>query len=115
MRMFTRSRIAAIAVFAAASATFGGAAFAVANDLSVNVSDVLDDVSVSALSDLANDVHALSCDQTNVIANDGEANRQENEQTNRCVVNVVKVTDVANDLTISDLLEHGINVLTEGS
>lgn len=89
MRMFTRGRVAAVLALAVASATFSGvAAQAVLNDLEVDVEDVIDDVTVDALSDLvsvsdlANDLHALSCDQTNIISNEGEANEQENTQTN---------------------------------
>ncbi|MGH9023661.1 MAG: hypothetical protein ACRDV9_11280 [Acidimicrobiia bacterium] len=115
MRIFNRRRVAAMLAFAAASASLGGAAQAVLNDLDVNVSDVIDDLSVSALSDIANDLHLLACDQTNVISNDGEANRQENTQTNRCSISVVKLKDTLNDLSIDDLLANGVNVLSEGN
>lgn len=121
MRMFNRRRVAAIMAFAAATATLGGAAAqALADDAEVEVSDVIDDIEVEALSDLVslddvlNDAHVLSCDQTNIISNEDEANEQENTQTNRCVINVAKVTNLANDLSIEDALEAGINVLTEG-
>lgn len=115
MRMFNRRRVAVMLAFAAASASLGGAAQAVLNDLDVDVTDVIEDLSVSALSDIANDLHLLSCDQANVISNEGDANRQENEQTNRCSISVVKLKDVLNDLAIEELLAGGLNVLTEGS
>lgn len=121
MRIFNRRRLAVTLALAAGSVALTGAgAQALLNDLDVGVSDVIDDLSVEALSDLVslddvlNDLHLLSCDQTNIISNEDEANEQENEQTNRCVINVVKLTNALNDLSITDLLENGVNVLSEG-
>lgn len=115
MRLFNRRRTAALLIFAAGTATVGGSAHAVLNNINVNVSDVIETVDISILSDLLNGLHLLSCDQGNLLLNDGEANEQGNTQTNRCSISVLKVKDVLNDLGIDGLLSGGLNVLTEGN